>query len=163
MARASLVLLSLLLAACSAAGNKDSPEEKPVEPRDLKVEGIFSGAPGQGPQGPQVIVAPSASALSKELGAEIPDSGEGVYLISYWGEKPTGGYSLAVESARLEGDLVTVRLRLEEPPPDAMVTQALTYPYAAAVLRDVSLEGKEFSFVERDGRKLDWPVRRISG
>jgi hypothetical protein len=163
MARASLILLSLLLAACSAAGNKDSPEEKPVEPRDLKVEGIFSGAPGQGPQSPRVVVAPSASALSKELGVKIPDSGEGIYLISYWGEKPTGGHSLTIESARLEGDVVTVRLTLEEPPKDAMVTQALTYPYAAAVVRDVDLEGIEFSFVEENGRKLDWPVQRVSG
>jgi hypothetical protein len=31
------------------------------------------------------------------------------------------------------------------------------------VVRDVDLEGKEFSFVDRDGRKLDWPVRRVSG
>jgi hypothetical protein len=44
-----------------------------------------------------------------------------------------------------------------------MVTQALTYPYAAAVVRGASLQGKEFSFVDQDGRKLDWPVRRISG
>lgn len=163
MARASLVLLSLLLAACSAAGDKDSPREKHTDTRNLRVERIFSGSPGQGPQSPRVVAAPSASVLSKELGAEIPDSGEGVYLISYWGEKPTGGYSLAVESARLEGDQVTVRLRLKEPPPDAMVTQALTYPYAAAVVRDVSFEGKGFSFEDQHGRKLDWPVRRVSG
>ena len=162
MARASLVLLSLLLAACSAASNKDSTK-KPAEPRDLRVERIFSGAPGQGPQSPRVVAAPSASALSKELGAEIPDSGEGVYLISYWGVKPTGGYSLALESARLEGDRLTIRLTLKEPAPDAIVTQALTYPYAAAVVRDTSLRGKEFSFVDQDGRKLDWPVRRVSG
>ena|SRR5215207_2127569 len=165
MARASLVLLSLLLAACSASGNsrKASPEDKPAEPRDLRIERISSGAPGQGPQIPRVVVAPSASALSKELGAEIPDSGEGIYLIFYWGEKPTGGYSLAVESARLEEDLLTIQLTLEEPPPDAMVTQALTYPYAAGVVRDVSLEGKEFSFEDQDGRRLDWPVRRTAG
>ena len=163
MARASLVLLSLLLAACSAAGSKDSPEEKPAKPRDLRVERISSGAPGEGPQGPRVVVAASASALSKELGAEIPNSGEGIYLLSYWGEKPTGGYSLAVESARLGEDRLTIRLMLKEPPPDAMVTQALTYPYAAAVVEDVSLQRKEFSFVDQDGRKLDWPVRRVSG
>ena len=162
MARASLVLLSLLLAACSAASNKDSTK-KPAEPRDLRVERIFSGAPGQGPQSPRVVAAPSASALSKELGAEIPDSGEGIYMITYWGEKPTGGYSLALESVRLEGDRLTIRLTLKEPAPDAIVTQALTYPYAAAVVRDTSLRGKEFSFVDQDGRKLDWPVRRVSG
>lgn len=162
MARASLVLLSLLLAACSAVGNSGGSSEKPAKPRDLRVEGISSGAPGGGPKGPRVVVAASASALSKEIGAEIPNSGDGIYLISYWGEKPTGGYSLAIESARLEGNVVTVRLKLKDPPPDAMVTQALTYPYAAALVRDVSLRGNEFSFVDGDGRKLDWPVRRVS-
>src|SRR5919199_3604763 len=159
MVRTSLVLLSLLLDACSAAGNSgaDSQRQRPAEPRDLRVEDISSGAPGQGPQSPRVLVSPSASSLSKEIGASVPpDSGRGVYMISYWGEKPTGGYSLAVESARIEGDQVTVRLRLKEPPPDAMVTQALTYPYAAAVVRDVDLQGKEFSFVDQDARKLDW-------
>jgi hypothetical protein len=39
-----------------------------------------------------------------------------VYLTCYRGEKPTGGFSLGVESARLEGSRVTVRLALEEPP-----------------------------------------------
>jgi len=174
MVRVGMLVLLLLAAGCSGGGAGDDasapPSEAPPgtteaseETRELRVERIFSNAPGQGPRRPSVVLAPSASVLSRELGAEIPDTGQGTYLISYWGEKPTGGYSLAVESARLEGDLVTVRLKLEEPPPDAMVTQALTYPYAAAVVRDVGLGGKEFSFVKEDGRKLDWPVRRVSG
>ena len=157
-----MVLLSLLLTACSASGDsgEDPSKEKPAEPRDLRVGRISSGAPGGGPRSPRVVATTSASALSKEFGAEIPDSGEGIYLISYWGEKPTGGYSLAIESARLEGDRLTIRLALEKPSKDMMLTQALTYPYAAGIVRDVSLEGKEFSFVDQDGRKLDWPVRR---
>lgn len=169
MARASLVLLLLLLAACSAGGNSGPSEElpvkeKPAEPRDLRVEQTSSGAPGQGPRRPRVVTAPSASALSKELGASVPpDSGEGTYAISYRGEKPTGGYSLAVESARLEGDRVTVRLLLKQPPSGAIVTQALTYPYAVAVVRGVNPEEKEFSFTDQDGTDLGWPVRRTGG
>jgi len=110
-----------------------------------------------------VILAPSATALSEAMGANIPDSGEGTYLAVYWGEKPTGGYSLAVESARVAGDRVTVRLALKEPPSDAIVTQALTYPYAVAVVRDLKLQGKDFSFVDRDGKELGWPVRLVDG
>ena len=135
----------------------------PERPRELCVENSLSNAPGQGPREPEVILAPSASALSAEPGAEIPDSGRGTYLISYWGEKPTGGYSLGVGSAGLEGDRVTVRLALGEPPPDAILTQALTYPYVVAVVRNVSPRGKDFSFVDRDGRGLGWPVRRVGG
>jgi hypothetical protein len=168
MMRAVTILLSLLLAAGCSTGDGsgsagDQPSEKTeasAEPRQLPVEQVSSDAPGQGPERQRVILASSADALSREIGAEVPDSGEGTYLATYWGQKPTGGYSLAVRSARLEGDVVTVRLALEEPPPDAMVTQALTYPYAVAVVRDLDPDDKRFAFVDGDGRELDWPVRR---
>ena len=159
MVRAGAVALLLLLAVGCSAGN-DSPSEAP---RDLRVERISSGAPGQGPEQPRVILAPSAAALSEAIGARVPDSGNGTYLAAYWGRKPTGGYSLAVESARLEGDRVTVRLVLNEPPRDAIVTQALTYPYAVAVVRDLDPRGKDFSFADQNGRGLGWPVRLVGG
>jgi PrcB C-terminal len=157
--RAGTVALLLLLAAGCSAGN-DTPSEAP---RDLRVERISSGAPGQGSEQPRVVVAPSAAALSEATGANVPDSGEGTYLAACWGEKPTGGYSLAVESARLEGDRVIVRLVLKEPPRDAIVTQALTYPYAVAVVRDLDPRGKDFSFTDQNGRELAWPVRLVDG
>ncbi len=161
MARVGMLALLLLAAGCSASDNASAP--LPEEPRELRVGRIYSDAPGQGPRKPGVVLAPSASTLSGELGAEVPDSGAGTYLISYWGEKPTGGYSLIVESASLEGGRVTVRLALEEPPPDAILTQALTYPYVVAVVRDVDPRGKEFVFVDHQGRELGWPVRRVGG
>lgn len=154
MLRAGLVTLLLLLAGCSAAPGSE-------EPRDLRVERISSDAPGQGPRHPQAVVAPSAAALSGEIGANVPDSGSGTYLAVYWGEKPTGGYSMSVRSARLEGSRVTVRLALREPPRDAILTQALTYPYAVAVIRELDPGGKDFSFVDENGRELGWPVRRV--
>ena len=149
MLRAGLVTLLLLVAGCSAG---DGSEE-------LRVERISSDAPGQGPRQPRVVVTPSAAALSGAIGANVPDSGSGTYLAAYWGEKPTGGYSMSVRSARLEGSRVTVRLTLKEPPRGAIVTQALTYPYAVAVIRGLSPEGKDFSFV--DDEELGWPVRRV--
>jgi hypothetical protein len=167
MIRAGTVVLLLLFAGCSVGGGSEPPaggsSEAPEVRRDLRVGRISAGAPGQGPDQPRIIVASSATALSEATGANVPDSGVGTYLAAYWGEKPTGGYSLAVESARLEGDRVTVRLALKEPPPDAIVTQALTYPYAVAVVRDLASEGKRFSFVDRNGRELGWPVRFVGG
>jgi PrcB C-terminal len=154
----TLALLLLLAAGCSPVN--DSPSEAP---RDLRVERISSGAPGQGPEQPRAILAPSAAALSEASGANVPDSGNGTYLAVYWGRKPTGGYSLAVESARLEADRVTVRLALKEPPRDAIVTQALTYPYAVAVVRDLDPRGRAFSFTDQSGRGLGWPVRLVGG
>ena len=154
MLRAGLVMLLLLLAGCSAGDGSE-------EPRDLRVERISSDAPGQGPRQPQAVVATSAAALSGEVGANVPNSGSGTYLAAYWGEKPTGGYSMSVRSARLEGSRVTVRLALREPPRDAILTQALTYPYAVAVIRELDPGGKHFSFVDENGRELGWPVSRV--
>ena len=154
MLRAGLVVILLLVAGCAA-------DDGSGEPRDLRVEQVSSNAPGQGPEQPLVVVAPSAAALSGEVGANVPDSGSGTYLAAYWGEKPTGGYSMSVRSARLEGSRVIVRLALKEPPRDAILTQSLTYPYAVAVIRELDPGGKDFSFVDENGRELGWPVRRV--
>ena len=156
-----MVLLLVLAVGCSADDGTEPSSGTTGPSEELRVEGISSGAPGQGPARPRVVLAPSAAALSQEIGAAVPDSGGGTYLAAYWGEKPTGGYSLAVRSASLEGERVSVQLALKEPPPDAMVTQALTYPYAVALVRGLDLRGKGFSFVDRAGRELDWPVRRV--
>ncbi len=48
-------------------------------------------------------------------------------------------------------------------PSDAVVTQALGYPYVLALVRDLGLRGKEFALVEEGGYRLDWPVRRLGG
>ena len=164
MVRVGPILLLILLSACSTTGAPDrsdggSPETQ--RPRELRVERLASGAPGEGPRNPRVVVAPSAEALSRELGAQVREAGEGTYLVVYGGQRPTGGYSVGVAGARVEGDQVTVRVSQQGPPPDAMVTQSLTYPYEVSVLRGVAPGGKRFSFVNRDGQELGWPVRRV--
>jgi PrcB C-terminal len=169
MLRVGLVVILLLLSGCSGGGSEPSAEEASEKtgasekPRDLRVERISSGEPGRGPRRPRAVVAPSAAALSEAIGANVPDAGGGTYLAVYWGRKPTGGYAVSARSARLEGDTVTVRLTLKEPPRDAILTQALTNPYALAAIRDLDSAGMEFSFVDEEGRELDWPVRRAGG
>ena len=166
MVRVGPILLILLLSACSAADESGPSEGGPPGaqgPRDLRVERLAAGAPGDGPQRPRVMVAPSAEALSEELGAEIRGSGKGTYLAVYSGERPTGGHSVNIAGARVEDDRVTIRVSHKEPPSDAIVTQVLTYPYVISVLRGMTPEDKTFSFVDQNGEKLDWPVRRVGG
>ena len=163
MARVGTILVLLLLAGCAAGGDPGPSGKDPPERRELRVESLDSGAPFEGPRRPRVVVAPSAEALSKELGAGVRASGEGTYLAVQWGARPTGGYSIGVAGATVEGRRVTVRLALEAPPEDAIVAQVLTYPYAVSVLKDLDPAGKEFSLVDGKGETLDWPIRRVGG
>lgn len=175
----SVVFLLLLSAGCAMGGAGSPAEDSNAEPStaespettesstkqdELSLEQIAANAPGQGAKLPKVVVAPSAAALSKALGpqAKLPDSGEGVYLAAFWGEKPTGGFSMAARTARREAGEVTVELALKRPPKDAFVTQALTYPYVVAVVRGVTADA-EFVFVDGGGRELGWPVERVGG
>ncbi len=164
------LLLLLLAAGCSdGEGVPDTGEETGAGPaqetteategaRELRVEQLTSGSDGL--YQPQVVVAPSAAALSEAAGVEVPDVGEGTYLAVFWGERPTGGYTVDVLSANLAADRVSVEVALEPPPEDAMVSQALTYPYAAALVRAVEPSGKDFVLVTREGREIGWPVQR---
>ncbi len=179
--RATILLLALLLAAGCASGSPGAPPETTGDGTEdstgpapettqksgtteelsggARIEQISSGSDGL--RRPQVVVGSSAGALSEEIGAEVPDAGEGTYLAAFWGEKPTGGYTVEIISAWVEGSRVIVRLALKEPPPEAMVGQALTYPNAAAVLRGVDPGEKEFVLVTRAGREPGWPVRNV--
>lgn len=125
----------------------------------MEIRQLSSGDRGLEQRG--VITASSASDLSKATGLEIPDSGSGVYLAAFWGERRTGGYSVRVESARVREEQVTIHLALREPPPGAFVTQALTYPYAVAFISGLNPEGKSFVLKENDGQELDWPVSEV--
>lgn len=52
----------------------------------------------------------------------------------YWGEKPTGGYSIYIESVARDGDILVVIYRLKSPGPGDMVTQAFTHPQSSIEL-----------------------------
>lgn len=58
----------------------------------------------------------------------IDFSKEGVLFLAA-GERPTGGYGLSVTTIRREGDAIVVNAAVTPPPPDAMVTQAITSPF----------------------------------
>ena len=50
------------------------------------------------------------------------------------GEQPTGGYSVTIESIQLDGGELAVTGKASAPGPDAVTTQALTYPYSAVTI-----------------------------
>jgi hypothetical protein len=58
------------------------------------------------------------------------------------GRKPTGGYSVVVKGVDRRDGTCTVRYRVEEPAPDAIVTQALTYPAATVRISPACQDAK---------------------
>jgi len=65
------------------------------------------------------------------LGGESTDreAGPSPFLIVVAiGEKPTAGYGLAYDGAKLDGRTLIVTVRETAPPPDAMTAQVITHP-----------------------------------
>lgn len=122
---------------------------------------LLSGTFGQGPARPEVRVASSASALADDLGEAVPDRGSGAYVAAFWGRKNTGGYSVALSETREQDGRTVILLSLKEPPKDAMVTQAITYPYV--VVHVPGAEPGDVSLADEAGRTLDWRVVAVGG
>lgn len=145
----------------------DSATGVTAEPRDLVVEPVLvDNLGGTLPVGedpsfdyPRVLVAPSATALSNTLGVEIPDAGEGTYVAAFRGAMGTPGYFVDIESARLEGDSVTLGISLTG---DGGQVTVMDYPYAVAVVREPDLLDKNFYLIDQNGQELLWPVYRVS-
>ena len=55
-------------------------------------------------------------------------------LVLALGQKPTGGFSTQITGVQTRGSELYVQGKIFEPPPEAIVNQALTYPIAAAVI-----------------------------
>lgn len=153
------VIYLVLLAGCSAGrgpengatGETTGPESGE---RGVSVEKISEGQRGSG--GPRVVVAGSAGELERATGVEAPDRGAGIYVCALAGERPTGGYRVGVSS----GEGGSVRVTLREPGQGDIVTQAITTPYAVAVVRGEGTTAESLRFVNAGGGELGWPVRR---
>lgn len=136
-----------------------------TEWRDLPVEQILTelGMGAQGPPYSQIFIASSADALANavsnamSIGVQVPDLGIATYLAVCMGVKPSGGFAVAIEFARLKGNQVIVYLALQEP--RGAATAALTSPFALGVIRDLDLQEKTF-YLEA---KLDWEVVHVGG
>ncbi len=73
--------------------------------------------------------------------------GDKTYLYVSWGERPTGGYEVSIIDALRRRDEIIVRVRYRRPAPDAMVTQAITYPFDLAT---IPITGYPVRFVQAE-------------
>lgn len=138
------------------------------EERMLEVRRIDSGSLGQGDAEPRAFVASSSESLSAATGIPIrggestgASSGEETYVAVLWGQKNTGGYSVEIGESRIESERVSITVVRENPPEGAIVSQALTYPYAVAAIENLDPENKTFSITDEDGNELEWQIEAV--
>jgi hypothetical protein len=72
--------------------------------------------------------------LYKALTGEDAPAFKGSVIVATAGLKTTGGYALELKQITKKEGTVEVVLKLNEPSPDALVTEALTNPYIVILL-----------------------------
>jgi hypothetical protein len=101
------------------------PVEAPVEYKEVNPEDIPDD------------LAKWVEANRKTPGIRFKNVENKTYIQICAGEKPTGGYSINLESVTMVAPgSVYLTAQVISPPPDMMVTQALTYPYILIVIED---------------------------
>lgn len=63
-----------------------------------------------------------------------PDFLNEAVVVVALGERPTGGYWVVIDGVRRVDDALVVQVRVNRPGDDEMTTQAMTHPFAAAVI-----------------------------
>ncbi|WP_105617568.1 protease complex subunit PrcB family protein [Vallitalea okinawensis] len=66
--------------------------------------------------------------------------GNEMYIAIGYGEKPTGGYSIKIESVDLCGEVIIVKTELIEPSKEDVVATAITYPSIILKVADMGDE-----------------------
>ncbi len=109
----------------------------------MELRTISSGAYAAAkPEAPRAVAATDEAAYRtlwpQLIGGGAPPAADFateavVFLLA--GAKPTGGWSVVPRGAAVEGDTLVVDAAIQGPPPDAMVTQAFTSPYAVIAVK----------------------------
>jgi hypothetical protein len=76
-------------------------------------------------------------AFWQQVGREPPrvlDTSAEMAVVIFLGEKNTGGYGAEITGVRVHEGRLVLDYRESSPAPDAMVTQALTSPWAVAII-----------------------------
>lgn len=110
--------------------NNEMPLETPVNQPNSEIKTLAEGSYGKMNK-PFIFVARSTETYSQlsNLVENLPPASEidfnkSAVVAAFAGEKNTGGYSVAID-----GSTGNFSVKVNSPPPDAIVTEALTYPF----------------------------------
>lgn len=146
LAVAVLLAPVLTLGGCSSGSKTDGDSKKADTPATTLaepvtiIESIKGNAPSLKTLGTMLIKTQAEfDALGeKDIFPGKLDFAKNDLVIIALGERMTGGYSVEINSIQLEGDKLFVNGKATAPGPDAITTQALTYPYAAVVIENTT-------------------------
>jgi hypothetical protein len=107
----------------------------------VEIRGISEGGSAiDAPNAHTVVALDDAtfrSTWSARVGAEEPprvDFSKEAVVFVFGGMRNTGGHSVDVRGAKVEGDTLVLDAVVEGPPAGAIVTQVITYPYAVVAV-----------------------------
>lgn len=139
-----VVALGIGLAGCAASGGASpAVSTGPGQVASLTLTRV-AGTPARHEEAAIAVAFDEASAaeLLSPLPADL-DLGTDALLCVYLGQRPTGGWGLALQSATLrDGEL---RILARETRPRGNVTQALTYPADCASIPRAALPAGELA------------------
>lgn len=141
------ILLAVALLGCAATDSTTTTTTaQATEGKNVSMRTLATGAyAAVQPEAPQAIAVTSeadfARVWDQTVGRGAPrpsvDFASESVVILLAGSKPSGGYSVEPRGARLDGNVLVVDAQIKSPPPDAIVTMALTSPWAA-----IAVDGK---------------------
>lgn len=141
--RAGCMLIATLLVSGCASSRSETAEGGPLARQITQSAHCGLTAPGHvhltSRQEVERLEALPGRNLSLEALKNIEFEREHVVLAAI-GQKPTGGYSVTLDSSEIRGETLELTVRVTEPAPGTMVTQALTTPCAVIA---VTAEGWE--------------------
>jgi len=131
--RLIILAVALLLTAGCAANRSATAEGAPLARQVTESDHCGLTAPGlvyisEASDLGRLARLPAANLALSKLRA-IDFEQEHLVLVGL-GQKPTGGYGLTLTSAEIVDDQLQVAVKVRQPAPDSLVTQALTTPCA---------------------------------
>lgn len=135
------LLLSFTLAACAAPG--------PAVPEPMNFVDLERGSQANADERSFELVMERdrLEDVWRRIGAAPPtiDLTRNAVIAAFLGQRSSGGHSVAVTRVELHGDAVHVWVRVREPGPGCMTTQALTSPYHVVSIPLAAVPGASFS------------------
>lgn len=130
----ALLLGSALFSACQSH-SAPAPAPEPAHREIAQWSGPYGG--GDAPATRVLRTADEWNAFWRQVGRDVPrpfDATREMAVAVHSGQKRSGGYTVAIANVGPQDGRLVVEYRETSPAPDMMVTQALTAPWAIAVV-----------------------------